>query len=265
MKISYLIITLLVLPLFLWLIVYLFQDKLIFRPTPLSQGYSFQFEHDFEEYELKTTDGELINALFFPSYEASKKVVLYLHGNRHHLQRWAKHHNTFNQLGYDFFALDYRGFGKSTGTPSEAGLYKDVEAAWQWLKERYPPENIVIYGRSLGTGPATYLAYKYPAAKLLLETPYNNMPCVVRSQAIIPIPGFLFKIHLPIDDWLPDLQTPIYIFAGNRDKVIPPACTKKLKPLLAKEGYYYEIEGAGHRNLADFEEYHYYLKKALFH
>lgn len=259
----FLLITAFTLYLVLLLAVYYFQERMIFQSSRLPSEQRFTFEVPFEKHMVDTEDGERLSALFFPAPGISKGVVLYLHGNRGSLKRWAAYHQTFNRLGYDFFIIDYRGYGKSTGRPSETGLYQDARAAYQWLLERYAPENITIYGRSLGTGVATFLAQNYKAERLILETPYTSMPCVIRAQVMLPLPDRIFRIEFPNQERLKSVNTPVLIFVGGRDKLIPWCCSSPLATLLGDEGRFIQVEGAGHKNLAHFTEYHYWLERTL--
>ncbi|MDV7397801.1 hypothetical protein RZS08_40750, partial [Arthrospira platensis SPKY1] len=101
--------------------------------------------------------------------------------------------------------------------PSEQGLYADAEAAMQWLLQRCPLEKVVIYGRSLGSGVAAHLARRYPARLLLLETPYDAMPNVIRAKVPFPLPAALFRHHFPTYEFLAQAQCPAYAFAGTQD------------------------------------------------
>ena len=247
----------------LLLFLFLFQSRIIFQPFKMGQETPFAFDAIFEEHYLTTSDGVSINALFFPAPNKSKGVVLYLHGNRGNLNRWGQYHKDFTSLGFDFFIIDYRGFGKSAGHPSEEGIYKDAEAAYQWLLQRYASSKVIIYGRSLGSGPATYLASRHPAKQLILETPYDNIPNVVRAKSKVPIPPGLIRTHFPNDRRLSSVDIPAYIFVGSHDKLIPLRCSARLQPHLSVSDAFFIIEGAGHKNLSDYGEYHHFLAEIL--
>jgi hypothetical protein len=260
--IFYLIVTIILLYLFLLLFVYAFQQRMVFQPIRLPTQFAYPFTAPFEEHWLDTEDGERINALYFPAAARSRGIILYLHGNKGNLQRWAAYHETFNRMEYDFFIFDYRGFGKSSGSPSEEGIYKDSEAAYKWIKQRHPEKEVIIYGRSLGTGPACYLAETQAARQLILETPFTSMSCVVRSKALFPIPGSLLKFEFPNQERLSSIHLPVHIFMAGADRLIPASCTFPLAALIP-EGNFITIEGGGHKNLSSFPEYHYWLEKML--
>jgi predicted alpha/beta hydrolase len=137
--------------------VYLQQDRFIFQRQILSGD--FHFSHDATELTIPSTDSVRLNALLFKSVDhPSKGLILYFHGNRHSLERWGRYAPALTRNGYDVLMIDYRGYGKSNGIPSEQGLYRDAEAALAWAKQQYPSTPLIYYGRSLGTGVATYLA-----------------------------------------------------------------------------------------------------------
>ena len=138
---------------------YFLQEKILFRPTVLNQTHVFKFSNPFDELFLKSEDNAVINALHFKA-EESKGVILYFHGNAGDLSRWGKITEYFVDKNYDVLVMDYRTYGKSTGALSEHALYGDAQLCYDFLKELYAEKDISVYGRSLGTGIATYIASK---------------------------------------------------------------------------------------------------------
>lgn len=239
------------------------QSYFIFQKRQLAADYDFHFEHPFEEVYLPAGEARIHGLFFEPSAASTGKVVLYLHGNRGNLKRWGAAYRTFAELGYAVLVIDYRGYGKSSGSPSEAGLYQDGEAAVEWLRSRYKMEDIVLYGRSLGSGVASYLASRYKAQLLILETPYDRLPHVIERHLPFPVPQQLFRHVFPNDRWLAESRCPAYLFAGSRDKLIPLRLPLRLRPLLPSPAHFITIEGGGHRNLSAFAEYHFQLRRLL--
>lgn len=234
---------------------YFFEKQLVFHPAKLAKDYQFQFEAPFQELFLETPNGEKINALYFKCMKPAKGVVLYLHGNAENLQRWAANHVTFTQRNYDFLAIDYRGYGKSEGDVGEQAIYEDTETAYEWLQKKYNPADIIIYGRSLGTGAAAYLATKVKAKMLVLETPYNSIGGCTKAN--LPFLWFPFsgKYRFPNDEYLPQVSCPIYIFQGTKDKIVPYKSAIQLKPLLKEGDIFFTIEGGRHRYLERFQAF----------
>ncbi len=242
---------------------YLFQDLIIFQPRQLSEDHTFQFDAPYQEVWLESEEGVRINGLFFEGKGGAEKVVLYLHGNSDNLQRWAQHHGDFTTRGLDFFAIDYRGYGKSQGTPSEKGLYKDALAAYAYLSEHYRPEQIYIFGRSLGTGVAGYLASEKKAAMLMLETPYYSMKDVFERQAPFLYLPFPLRSTFPLNEYLEDVEEPVFIFHGTADEIVPYSSAAAIKSNLASEENFLTIPGGRHKGLSEYEAYQDYLDRLL--
>lgn len=231
------------------------QKKVLFRPTLLLPDHQFDFGEPVEEHFLSTPDGERLHALFIPAAEPKQRVVLYFHGNRDNLQRWGAMHRDFTQLGYDFFAPDYRGYGKSTGDHEEARYLEDAELMYDWLRQKYPPEDIVLYGRSLGSGMASHLAARVPARMLILETPFDNIRGLLASHVRRHEPPFEPAFSFPNDENLQRTNLPLLIFHGTRDRVVPFASASNLKKVLKPGDEFITLEGGSHHNLSTFSAY----------
>lgn len=232
------------------------QKKALFRPVQLAADYPFRFDVPFTEHYFATPDGERLNALLFPAdMPARKGVVLYFHGNRDNLQRWGAMHRDFTVRGYDFFAPDYRGYGKSTGEPDEKHYFEDALLVYKWLCKRYAPEEMILYGRSLGTGMATYLAAHVPARMLILETPFDNISGLLASHLGNTEPPFKPVFHFPNDKFLRKAILPVLIFHGTRDRIVPHASAARLKGCLKPGDEFVTIEGGSHHNLPTYEKY----------
>ena len=124
------------------------QSKLIFFPEKLDQNFQYTLDSNSEEVFIKTSDGETINGIY---HQGEKQTtILYFHGNAGSLKDWQYIVADFTDLGYSFLIIDYRGFGKSSGKLSEAGLYLDGKAAFNYLKNQksVSPQELIIYGRS---------------------------------------------------------------------------------------------------------------------
>ncbi|MBK9338995.1 MAG: alpha/beta hydrolase [Lewinellaceae bacterium] len=232
------------------------QKKALFRPTRLSAEYVFSFEHPFEEFFLDTPDGARLNLLRFPADQSTRRgVVLYFHGNRDNLQRWGNLHRDFTCRGYDFVAPDYRGYGKSTGEPAERTFYEDARLVYDWLRTEYPANSIILYGRSLGTAMACYLAAHVRARKIVLETPFDNIAGLIAGylrRSELPFrPAFFF----PNDRHLRQSELPVLLFHGTADRVVPYASARRLAACLKPGDEFVTIPGGSHHNLREFELY----------
>lgn len=242
-------------------LLYIRQESFIFYPTKLSPTYGFNQFENFEEHLLKTPNDGLINALHFKS-QKSKGLVLYFHGNARSLDDWAWVNEDFKNLEFDLFIWDYRNYGKSKGKLSERNINSDGHFLYDQIIKQYDPENIVLYGRSLGTGPAMELATKVAAKCLILETPYTSVGAMAGANfPFLPIKQLL-KYKFNNIRKIKNLKMPVYIFSGTNDSITPHKHSLKLAKRM-KEGKIFIFEGGLHGNLSDFPKYHEALGEIL--
>lgn len=242
---------------------YVFQDQIIFQSEGLLKGDTFKFDQKFEEYFITAKDGKSLNALLFRTDQSSKGLILYFHGNANNLQRWGKYAVDFTTLGYDILMVDYRGYGKSEGTPTEADLYADAFAVWNWSRTNFPHPKIILYGRSLGAAVATNLATKTNPDLLILETPFDELKGVVYPPFMKDLYLLPVHYHFPNTKFLADVKCRKVIMHGTNDWVVPISSANRLKPFIRNEDQFFVIEGGSHNNLRDFEMYHVFLKEVL--
>ena len=244
----------------------LFQEKFLFRNTKLAMNYQYEFKGDFEEMWFEPEANVKLNALYFRTDSTKRKgLIVYFHGNADDLRRWGKHAVDFTKNDYDILMIDYRQFGKSTGELSEKVLHSDAAYVYKWAKKRFPENQIILYGRSLGTGIATRLASQNKPKMLLLETPYFNLSDVVNSYfPLIPYNSVL-KYQFRTDLYIRQVECPIHFFHGTKDKVVPYKSSLKLAALLNKKPFEIltTIPNGEHKNLGEFPEYHIALDSLL--
>ncbi len=234
---------------------YFLQEKLLFLPTTLPQDYTYQFEYPFEEVFLNTSEAAVINAIHFKA-EHPKGVILYFHGNAGDLSRWGTIAEFFVANHYDVFIMDYRTYGKSTGALSEQAFYNDAQYCYDYLLKQYSESDITLYGRSLGTGIATYLASKHQPKQLILETPYYSILDVAKQRfPIFPIKPLL-KYKFPSNEFIKNVECSITIFHGTDDSVVPYSSAKKLYAAVPEHDIeFITIKNGEHNNLIDFNDY----------
>jgi alpha-beta hydrolase superfamily lysophospholipase len=200
-------------------------------------------------------DGGSINALHF-RVPNSRGVVFYIKGNSRSIKGWGKFAKDFVGKGFDFFILDYRGFGKSTGKRSEEILFSDLQQVYKWLSEEYTEDRILLYGRSLGSGLATRIASWNRPKLLVLDSPYYSfLYHISRYAFILPI-RLLLRYHIRTDRFIKKVQCPVHIIHGRRDRLIPYRQSVMLKALAPDKITLHTIEGAGHNNLPEYPLYH---------
>ncbi|MCB1110357.1 MAG: alpha/beta fold hydrolase [Chlamydiia bacterium] len=234
--------------------IYTYQEDMLFQKATLPQEYAFAFEEPFEELFLETEEGARINALYFKT-KNPKGIVLYFHGRGGNLSdNWGKVSREFTSRNYELFVMDYRGFGKSTGKLSEKAICHDADFCYDYLTNYYREDQIVVYGRSLGTGIATYVASHHDPKTLVLEAPYFSILDLTPRQApylprfLIPL---LLKYHFRTDQWIVRVDAPIHIFHGTDDELVPYDSSTRLLKLLKdkRDASLISIENGKHNHL----------------
>lgn len=205
------------------LLVFLFQSRLVYFPevgralvaTPRAMGL------DFEEVRL-AADGATLHGWWVPA-NAPRGAVLVLHGNAGNISHRLEYLAMFNRLGYATLIIDYRGYGKSSGTPSEDGTYRDGEAAWRHLIEarKLLPQDIVLFGESLGGGVATWLALEHPPRALVLASTFTSAPDLgAQVYPWLPV-RWLARIEYNNLERIPRIAAPVLIAHSKGDDIIP--------------------------------------------
>lgn len=234
---------------------YFFQPLFFFRPERLAKTFAYQYPFPFTEVNFDMEDGGVINALHF-KVPNSKGVVFYIKGNSRSIKGWGKFARDFVGKGFDFFILDYRGFGKSRGKRSEEILYSDLQQVYKWLAEEYGEDRIVLYGRSLGSGLAARIASWNHPRLLILDSPYYSfLYHTSRYGFFLPL-KWLLRYQIRTDRFIKKVACPVHLIHGNRDRLIPYKQSLMLQSLAPDKIILHTIPGGGHNNLPDFPLYH---------
>jgi uncharacterized protein len=222
--------------LLLAILIYFFQPKLIFFPHRDIESTPALISLDYEDLMLTTTDREEINAWWIPHPEA-RATLLFLHGNAGNISHRLDSINIFHQLGLSVLIIDYRGYGKSTGKPSEQGTYIDAETAWDFLTKvkKLDSNNIIIFGRSLGGAIATGLADKRPAAALIIESSFTSIADIGKHYYPYLPTKLLARLKYPSIDRISNIKSPILIIHSADDELIPYTNGKQLFAEALKE------------------------------
>ncbi len=243
-------------------LIYLFQEKLIFFPQKLGKNYQFEFGQKFEELNIKTTDGKLLNGLLFKT-DNSKGLIFYLHGNAGCLSSWGEVAKTYTDLNYDVYIIDYRSYGKSDGQINgQNQLFEDNQTAYNELKKRYSEGKIIVLGYSIGTGLAAKLASTNNPKLLILQAPYYSLSDMMKQRFSF-IPTFILKYKFATNEYLKNCKMPVVIFHGNQDEVIYYGSSLKLKKEFKQTDTLITLNGQGHNGMTDNEEYKSELNKIL--
>jgi fermentation-respiration switch protein FrsA (DUF1100 family) len=229
-------------------LVWLFQERLVYFPgpppgvTPADSG----LEH--RELELATEDGERLHAWFVPKAEAAR-AVLVCHGNAGSIAQRIALARAFHELGCSVLLFDYRGFGKSSGSPGEDGTYLDGEAAWAHLveSEGLAAHTIVLYGESLGVAVALELARRHPAAALIAESGFTSLPDM--AAVVYPFLPARWLARIRYDNLakIGALGKPLLILHSPADEIVPVAHAERLFAA-AREPKRLVLTGGGHND-----------------
>ena len=242
---------------------YFFQDFAFFRPERLAPSFTYKYPFPFKELNFDMEDGGRINAIHF-KVPNSRGVVYYLKGNSKSIKGWGKFAKDFLSNGYDFFMMDYRGFGKSQGKRSQEKVFNDAQYIYKWLAQSYSEDKIVLYGRSLGSGIAARIASWNKPRMLILDSPYFSFYYNVKRYLFFTPLKWLIKYDMRTDQYLKNTTCPIHIIHGTFDRLIPFSQSEKLKALYADKIELHPILKGGHNNLPEFSEFFVILYDILY-
>ena len=193
-------------------------------------------------------DGSVISGWFAPP-QAGKPLIIYYKGNSGSFSGEYKRFATWTQAGYGFLAFDYRGFPASPGSISQQGILDDALAAFDWAAAKGFP--VVIWGRSLGSGPSTYVASERDADALLLETPFLSAVTVAGERyPYLPV-NLVMLDQFPVNQWIADVAEPVLIAHGTADKTIDVSNGKRLYELAPNQDTLWIVPDGTHGDLLD--------------
>ena len=233
-------------------LVFVFQARLVYYPgigrevtvSPLAYGLAF------EPAEIRTSDGETLQGWWVPA-DKPRGTVLLLHGNAGNISHRLDYLLMFNRLGHSTFIFDYRGYGRSSGTPSEEGTYRDAEAAWDYLRQARAvrQQDLVIVGESLGGGVATWLAARVPPRALLLFSTFTSVNDL-GSEIYWFLPVRLIN-RIRYDNLrnLERINAPLFIAHSRDDEIVPYAHGRRLFDAAREPKEFLEMRGSHNEGL----------------
>lgn len=262
---------------------YFLQEKLLFHPERLEQTYSFRNRDNSYDPNKMVDDKDGVTETFIEldkqtrfsivqfrnMYKApehqnlTKGVVLYFHGNKQNITRYQPFAENFQKSEYEVWMCDYPGFGKSTGKLNEGILYEEAKQMYLLARQKFEDSNIVIYGKSLGSGIAAQLASTQKCRRLILETPYYSLTSIMKHFAPIYPVELTAKYKIPTHEYFKKIDEPITIFQGTNDWVVPYSNAIKLKMVMKPTDEFITIKDGTHNNLNDFPLYHQKLDSLL--
>ncbi len=244
--------------------IYYLQDKFMFHPEPLDANYNYNFHAPYKEVDLPYAEGVNINVVQFTTTDTVPRgVVLYFHGNRQNIGRYAQYAPAFTKHGYEVWMIDYPGYGKSTGPFTEQRLYEWSLLFYKLARARFKPDSIILYGKSLGSGIATQLASIRDCKYLLLETPYYSFPSVAGVYLPIYPVERIIRFKIPTWQYMQEVTAPVTIFHGTDDGVIRYSNAQRLIPFLKPVDQFVTIEDGSHNNLSEYPVYQQKLDSLL--
>ena len=225
-----------------------FQRRFLYFPIREFVASPADYDVAHEEVRLRTDDGVLLHAWWLP-VPGARLTAIFLHGNAGNVSYWVEAATVFRDLGWNTLLLDYRGYGRSEGEPTEEGTYLDARAAWRHLVEErgVDPSRIVVVGRSLGGGVATWLAEHHRIAGLVLEATFTSIADVVAGS--LPLPGIRSFVRLgyPSLARMPRLSVPLLVVHGRDDELVPFAHGRALFGAATGPKRFVELRG-GHND-----------------
>jgi hypothetical protein len=205
----------------------------------------------YQDVEIRTRDGERLHAWWLEAPEPRAQVVFF-HGNGGNLSLWLDAIVAVRQHGCSVLAIDYRGYGLSTGGPTETGLYRDAEAAIGLFAERLrkPGTPVIYWGRSIGTPVAAHAATRISPDALVLESPIPDVRSLLRTNPVLWILSFFSSYRFPTAQFVSRYAGPLLIIHGDTDSIVPYVAGRRVFDAAATpRKTFVTINGADHNDL----------------
>ena len=224
---------------------------IVYHPYKFPEGNWNSSSSSFSKKDISfvASDGVALHGWYFSS-NRSNPTLLWFHGNAGNITHRLENIEMMKRLNIDIFIFDYRGYGKSEGKPDEKGIYLDSQAAYDWLVKlkKIMPENIILFGRSLGGICAIEVASKNPAAGIILESVFPSASKMATKMfPILPL-SWAIKSKFDAIGKVPNLKLPKLFLHGTHDEVVPYKLGRELFSAAATPKIFYDIKGAGHND-----------------
>ena len=220
------------------------QPNMIFYPLKELRSAPSAWGMDYENVKLQTSDGVKLHGWYIP-HENAKKTVLFFHGNAGNISHRGESVSIFHDIGLNVFIIDYRGYGKSEGKPTEQGLYDDARAAWLYLTETRstPGTDIILFGRSLGGAVATRLASEVKTGGLILESTFSSARDM--AKYLFPMLSHIIYVRFKFNtaEIIKSISQPILVLHSPDDDIIPYPLGKKVYEAANQPKQFLELKG----------------------
>jgi uncharacterized protein len=229
-------------------ILYFAQRSMMYFPETIHTPPAQAGLPEAEEIALTSSDGVHIVGWHVPAREG-RPVVLYFHGNGGALRYRVERFHRLIADGIGLVAIEYRGYGGSEGSASERGLFADGEAAYAFAAARYRPEQIMLWGESLGSGVAIYLAAEKPVGRVILEAPFTSAAAVAAQRYWFMPVRLLMKDQFRSDERIQNVTAPVLILHGLNDNIVPYAMGEQMFDLTKAHKHIVRFLEGGHEDL----------------
>ncbi len=224
--------------------VLLVQNKLVFIPAKTL--HSRPSEETYQNLYIDTKDGETLNAWYFPA-DPNLPTVLFAHGNAGNLGNRAEFLTLAREKGIPILAFDYRGYGESTGAPTEDGIYTDTLSVFKYLKKE-KNKDVVLWGRSIGAAACIEIIDQIDPEGIILESCFTTKEELVKSNPVLSFLTIFSSLKLQPVKETGKINCPAFVMHGDKDKIVPFEQGKKIYESIPGEKSFYRIKGAGHNN-----------------
>ena len=236
-------------------VLYILQDRIIFHAEKLPVNYRFLFNNDFDEINLETQDNKILNGLHF-KVDDPKGVVLYFHNHAGNIEHWSRSAVFINHLKYDALLMDYRGFGKSTGSYNEKLMLEDSILWYDYASKMYDESVITVYGRGIGATFATYVSSLNNPKRLILESPMYDLLFTSRYYyPYVPFKSWIAKYKFDTAAFIKNVNCKIFIFHGKLNTLVDYRNSVELEKLAKDNTELYIIPDGNHYNLVNHKTY----------
>jgi len=228
------------------------QSGIVYHPAKEIRATPSKIKLPYNDLYLVTSDNVTIHGWWVPA-QNGKGTVLFCHGNAGNISHRLETVLLLNKLDLNVLIFDYRGFGKSEGSPSEEGTYRDAEAAWNYVTtiQKKDPKKVIIHGRSLGGAVASWLAVKHTPSMLIIESSFTSMRDIARHHCSFTPALAIISYEYNSLEKVKDLRCPLLIIHSTDDEVIPYAHGQRLYAAAGEPKELVTITGTHNRGFWD--------------
>ncbi len=232
-------------------LVWWLEPRMAFYPTPGVQETPATAGLPFTDLQIQTDDGETLHGWWL-EHPAPRAQVLFFHGNGGNLSGWLGVFVELRRRGFSVLAVDYRGYGNSTGTPSERGLYRDAEATLRVFGERLRRTNVPVmyWGRSIGAPVAAYAATRTVPDAVVLDSPFPEIGSILGSNLLLRFLHLFSSYSFPTSRFLEQYDGPLLVVHGDQDSIVPFTAGRRVfERARSSRKTFAVMAGADHNNL----------------